>query len=292
MEDKNKYIIREGWLSIVANIILFGLKYWAGITTGSIALIADAWHTLTDSVSSVIVLIGGKISKKPADHEHPFGHGRAEHIAAMIIGVLLALVAFDFVLSAIDKFGTKEQTSFGTIAWVVTIISIIVKELLAQYAMWGHRKTGSSILKADGWHHRTDALSSVVILVGLAVGKYFWWTDAVLGFIVAIMIGWASYEILSTEIKSLLGESPSDELLLSIRETAQNVCDMPLHLHHIHVHDYGNHTEMSCHIKLPSTMSLDEAHEICTKIEAVIKAKFGYISTIHPEPITWENPEI
>ena len=106
------------------------------------------------------------------------------------------------------------------------------------------------------------------------------------------MIGYASYEILSKEIKSLLGESPSQELLLSIRETAQKVDKMPLHLHHIHLHNYGNHTEMSCHIKLPPQMSLDEAHEICTKIEAIIEKEFGYISTIHPEPITWENPVI
>ena len=143
MDDKNKYIIREGWLSIITNIILFGLKYWAGIITGSIALIADAWHTLTDSVSSVIVLIGGKISRKPADDDHPFGHGRAEHIAAMIIGLLLALVAFDFIMSAIEKFGTREKTVFGTIAWIVTIISILVKELLAQYAFWAANKSGS-----------------------------------------------------------------------------------------------------------------------------------------------------
>ncbi len=292
MEDKNKYIVREGWISIVANILLFGLKYWAGIVTGSIALIADAWHTLTDSVSSVIVLIGGKISRKPADDDHPFGHGRAEHIAAMIIGVLLAIVAFDFMVNSFEKFGTKEKTVFGTIAWVVTIVSIIVKEILAQYAFWGARKTDSSILKADGWHHRTDALSSVVILVGIAFGKYFWWTDAVLGFIVAIMIAWASYEILSQEIKALIGESPSEDLLYSIREKAQKACNFPLHLHHIHLHNYGNHTEMSCHIKLPPEMSLEKAHGICTKIEAVINEEFGYIVTIHPEPITWENPEI
>jgi cation diffusion facilitator family transporter len=292
MEDRNKYIAREGWLSIIANLILFALKYWAGIVSGSIALIADAWHTLTDSVSSVIVLIGGKISSKPADSNHPFGHGRAEHIAAMIIGVLLAIVSFDFVLSAFEKFGTKEQTHFGTIAWVVTIISILVKELLAQYAFWGFKKTQSSILKADAWHHRSDALSSVVILIGLIVGKYFWWTDAALGFIVAIMIGYASFEILSKEIKSLLGESPSEEQLLLIREKIQKACKHPLHLHHIHLHNYGNHTEMSCHIKLPPTMSLDEAHDICTKIEAIAKKEFGYISTVHPEPITWENPAI
>lgn len=287
MNDRNKYITREGWLSIIGNIFLFILKYWAGVVTGSIALIADAWHTLSDSISSVIVLIGGKISQKPADDEHPFGHGRAEHIAAIIIGVLLAIVAFDFILNSIEKFGTHEKTVFGTVAWVVTILSIFVKEGMAQYAFWAAKKADSSILKADGWHHRTDALSSVVILIGIAVGKYFWWTDAVLGFIVAIMIGYASFEILSKEIKSLLGERPSSELLLSIRKTAQTACKTPLHLHHIHLHNYGNHTEMSCHIKLPPEMPLNEAHEICSKIEAAIKNEFGYISTIHPEPIDW-----
>ena len=287
MQNNKNYIIREGWLSIIGNIFLFILKYWAGIVTGSIALIADAWHTLSDSVSSVIVLIGGKISQKPADDEHPFGHGRAEHIAAIIIGVLLAIVAFDFILSSIEKFGIHEKTVFGTVAWVVTILSIFVKEGMAQYAFWAAKKTNSSILKADGWHHRTDALSSVVILIGIAVGKYFWWTDAVLGFIVAIMIGYASFEILSKEIKSLLGERPSDELLLSIRKTAQTACKTPLHLHHIHLHNYGNHTEMSCHIKLPPEMPLNKAHEICSKVEAAIQNEFGYISTIHPEPIDW-----
>lgn len=287
MSEKDKYIAREGWLSIFGNIILFGLKYWAGIVTGSLALIADAWHTLSDSVSSVIVLIGGKISRKPADDDHPFGHGRAEHVAAIIIGVLLAIIAFDFVVEAIDKFGNKQKTVFGTIAWVVTIISVITKEALSQYAFWGAKKTNSSILKADGWHHRTDALSSLVILIGMAVSNYFWWTDAVLSFIVALMIGYASYEILSKEITSLLGESPSDELLLQIRETVQSNFDKPLHLHHIHLHNYGHHTELSCHIKLPPQMPLEEAHEVCTKVEESIKEKFGFYSTVHPEPVEW-----
>lgn len=289
MQDKATYIKQEGWISIIANTALFALKYWAGIVTGSIALIADAWHTLTDSVSSVIVLIGGKISRKPADDDHPFGHGRAEHIAAIIIGVLLAIVAFDFILSAVEKFGKREQTVFGTLAWVATIVSVVVKEALAQYAFWGYKRTNSSILKADGWHHRTDALSSIVILVGIAFGKYFWFTDAVLGFIVAIMIGYASYEILSKEITSLLGESPSDDLLRTIQEKTQKNFTIPLYLHHIHLHNYGQHTEMSCHIKLPATMSLEEAHEICSGIENVIKNEFGYITTVHPEPLNKKN---
>lgn len=292
MADNKKYILRAGWLSIIGNLILSGLKYWAGISTGSMALIADAWHSLSDIITSAIVLIGGKISRKPADEEHPFGHGRAEHIASVIIGVLLAIVAFDFVLGAIEKFGNQEQTHYNTFAWIAVIISILANEGMTQYAFWAAKKTGSSMLKADGWHHRTDALSSIVILVGIAVGGSFWWTDAVLSFIVALMIGWASWEILSKEITSLLGESPSETLLVSIRETAQKASKQPLHLHHIHIHTYGNHTELSCHIKLQAQMPLVDAHEICTKIEMAIEERFGFISTVHPEPITWENPEI
>lgn len=287
MPESKKYIIREGWISIIGNTALFGLKYWAGIVTGSLALIADAWHTMSDTVSSVIVLIAGKVSRKPADDDHPFGHGRAEHIAAIIIGVLLAIVAFDFVVGAIEKYTSREKTIFGTIAWIATIVSILSKEAMAQYAFWAAKKVNSAILKADAWHHRSDALSSIVILIGLAVGNLFWWTDAVLSFIVALMIGYASWEILSKEITSLLGVSPEENLLVSIRETAQNACDQPIYLHHIHIHNYGHHSEMSCHIKLPPKMPLEEAHEICTKIENAIEEKFGYISTIHPEPITW-----
>ncbi|MGQ8336338.1 cation diffusion facilitator family transporter [Sunxiuqinia sp. A32] len=283
--NNHKYIIQEGWISILLNTLLFGLKYWAGIVSGSIALIADAWHTLTDSVSSAIVLIGGKISNKPADDEHPFGHGRAEHIAAIIIGVLLSIVAFDFILSAIEKFKSGEGGNFGTIAIVVTIVSIVAKEGLAQFAFWGYKKTNSSILKADGWHHRTDSLSSLIILVGIFAGKYLWWIDAFLAIIVALMIAYASYEILSKEITSLLGERIDPELIKRIKLEVDRHCDREVYMHHFHLHQYGNHSELSCHIKLPAQMSLNEAHSICSKIEDLIKVKFDLVTTIHPEPL-------
>jgi cation diffusion facilitator family transporter len=285
MPDRIDYINREGWFSIIGNLFLFGLKYWAGVVTGSLALIADAWHTLSDSVSSVIVLIGGKISSKPADDEHPFGHGRAEHIASVIIGVLLAIIAVDFAIGAIRKFSSREQTVYGLFAWIATIVSILAKEAMAQYAFWAAKKAKSSILKADAWHHRTDAISSIIILIGIAVGGRFWWTDSVLSFMVALMIGWVSYNILKPEIKTLLGESPSSELLDSIRETTQKEFKLPLHMHHIHIHTYGRHAELSCHIKLPPEMTLDEAHHICTKVEDIILEKFGFVSTVHAEPL-------
>lgn len=282
---KGKYLKIEGWSSILLNSLLFLLKYWAGISTGSLALIADAWHTLTDSISSVIVLIGGAISRKPADHDHPFGHGRVEHITAIIIGVLLAIIAFDFMVQAIAKFGNREATVYGTIAWVVTILSIIVKEGMAQYAFYAARKTGSNILAADAWHHRTDALSSLIILAGLFIGRFFWWTDAVLTFLVALTIAYACYDILKKEIRSLMGEQPSGELIGKIIRSAQFTSNIELHLHHIHIHTYGDHTEMSCHIKLPPEMPLLEAHDICTKIERELWKEFGFIATVHPEPL-------
>lgn len=287
MDEQKKYNLRAGWLSIAGNIALSGLKYWAGISTGSLALVADAWHSISDVVTSAIVLIGGKISRKPADHDHPFGHGRAEHISAIIIGVVLAIVAFDFIIGAIEKFSSREKTYYSIFAWIAIIISIVLNEAMTQYSFWAAKKINSSMLKADGWHHRTDSLSSVIVLIGIALGSSFWWTDAVLSIIVALMIGWASYEILSKDIKSLLGESPSEELLLSIRKKTQDEFDEPLHLHHIHIHNYGRHTELSCHIKLPPEMSLNEAHEICTKVENIIMDKFGFVSTVHPEPIEW-----
>lgn len=277
--------MQEGWVSIIVNTLLFGLKYWAGVVSGSIALMADAWHTLTDSISSVIVLIGGKISNKPADNEHPFGHGRAEHIAAIIIGVLLAIVAFDFVVSSYEKFRSQQAGNFGTIAIVVTIVSVVLKEILAQYAFWGFRKTGSSVLKADAWHHRTDSLSSIIILVGIFVGRYFWWIDAVLAFIVAIMIAYASYEILSKEIRSLLGEEVDPELIREMTKEVTGLLGMEVHIHHFHLHKYGNHQELSCHIKLSPDMPLHEAHRICTEIEKMLLNKFDLVATIHPEPL-------
>lgn len=282
--DNSNWAETEGWLSIAGNIILFVLKYWAGLVTGSIAIIADAWHTLSDSLSSVIVLIGAKISKKPADEDHPFGHGRADLISAFIIGILLLLVAFDFVIESYHTLRDGESSQFGTIAIVVMIISVVMKEALAQFAFYGARKTNSKVLRADGWHHRSDAISSLVILAGIFVGKYYWWVDGVLGLIVAIMIGYAAYEIIKESIHSLLGESPDKELLDNLRKTCETIYPHAINPHHFHVHNYGDHTEVTFHIKLPHDMTIQTAHDISTEIEKAIKEKYGFVATIHIEP--------
>ncbi|MFA8433028.1 MAG: cation diffusion facilitator family transporter [Marinifilaceae bacterium] len=284
-EELAYYSYMEGSLSIGMNLLLFALKFWAGVVTGSIAIIADAWHTLSDSLSSVIVLIGAKISTKPADEDHPFGHGRAELISAFIIGVLLLLVAFDFILESYNTLQNQESSKFGTLAIVVMVISIIMKEGMAQYAFWAARKTNSKVLKADGWHHRTDAISSVVILVGILIGPYFWWMDGVLGLVVALLIGYAAYEILSDTVHSLLGESPAKERLEELIDLCREIYPKDPDPHHFHIHTYGDHAELTFHIRLPHNMPIKEAHDIATQMEDAIRERFGYHSTIHIEPL-------
>lgn len=275
----------EGWVSVVANLLLFILKLWAGLVSSSIALIADAWHTLSDSVSSVIVLIGVWASGKPADRDHPFGHGRAELIASLIIGMLLAVIGFDFLMEGIKRLNERDAAEYGTIAIVVTSISILIKEALAQFAFFTYRKTGAASLKADGWHHRTDSLSSIVVLLGILLGSSFWWIDGVLGMLVAVMIFYAAYEVLREGINPLLGERPDEALVRDISQLADNTARREVMMHHIHIHRYGDHIEMTCHIKLPSELTLEESHKVTDDIERAIRKEHGIIVTIHPEPV-------
>jgi cation diffusion facilitator family transporter len=274
----------EGWLSIVVNVLLFGIKYWAGIVTHSVAIIADAWHSLSDSLSSLVLLVGVKAATKPADKKHPFGHGRAELIASVIIGVVLAIVGFDFFMEGISKLSKHEAADFGTFAVVVIAVSVVVKEGIAQFSFWASRQTGSQVLRADGWHHRSDAISSVVILVGIFFGKYFWWIDGVLGILIAILILYTAYDILKEGINPLLGEHPDEELVSRIKAIADRFAPSAVDAHHIHCHRYGRHRELTFHIYLDGATNLNDSHAIADAIETAIREELDIEATIHVEP--------
>lgn len=283
--NKKILIYRQGWISIFANGLLFISKYWVGIISGSVALMADAWHSLSDSLTSIIVILGAKISSKPPDKEHPFGHGRAELIASIIIGVILGLVGFEFAKESILKLVNKEGVLYGSSAIWIMVISIVVNELLAQYAFWVGRKTGNPSLKADGWHHRSDALSSIIILIGIFFANYFWWIDGLLGFIVSLLLFHAAYDIIKEGTNPLLGEKPEKDLLNNLKTIANESSGIDTHLHHVHVHRYGDHVELTMHIRLPKEKTLQEAHAIADKIEADILRKLHIEATIHMEPL-------
>lgn len=279
----------EGTVSIIGNICLFALKYWAGIVSGSIALMADAWHTLSDSISSVVVIVGAKLASKQPDEDHPFGHGRWELISAIIIAIILVLIAFGFITDSISQLRTKESANFGTLAIVITVVSIVVKELMAQYAFFLGRRSDSTIVKADGWHHRTDALSSLVILIGILFKNYFWWIDGVLGLLVSLMIMYAAYAILKESVSKILGEEPGEELIKEILGHMRSLYDYDLHPHHFHLHNYISSKELTFHIKIDNMLSVEEGHAIATAIEELIDEKLSLKSTIHLEPVDYAH---
>ncbi len=274
----------EGWLSIAINILLFGLKYWAGIVSGSIAIIADAWHTLSDSISSIFLLIGAKVSEKPPDERHPFGHGRAELITAILIGMFLAFVAYEFISESIERLHQKPEFHYGIIAIVVTILSIISKEGLAQFAFWAFRRTHSNALRADAWHHRSDAFSSLIILVGIFLGRFFWWIDAVLGIIVAMLILYSAFEIIREAVDPLMGKIPDKSTLREIKALCLDISGRPLRAHHFHLHEYGDHAELTFHLVFPRDYTLLQAHTLANELELTIRDKLNIEATIHMEP--------
>ena len=287
--DKTKAGYIEGTVSIIVNTILFAAKFWVGIVTSSIALMADAWHTLSDSLSSVVVVIAAKLASKNADKEHPFGHGRWELIASIFIGVFLAIIAYGFLEQSVSQFISREQVEYGTLAIVITAVSIVVKELLAQYAFYIARKTKNSSVKADGWHHRSDALSSVIVLVGIIFARQnfanFWWIDSALGAVIALMLFYATIVIMKEAITKILGEEPDEELVNQITQEIKSIYDDDLKLHHIHIHNYINHKEITFHIRLKGYVTISTAHKIADEIEKRILEKFGMAATIHVEPL-------
>jgi len=286
----SKLINSEGWVAILANLLLFFLKYWAGIVSGSLALIADAWHTLSDSISSVILLIGNRYTRKPADKGHPFGHGRSELITSILIGSILGFVAFFFALEGYDKLHSHEGSNYGTIALAVTIISILTKEALAQYAFFVGRKTKSNSVIADGWHHRSDALSSVIVLVGIFVGKYFWWIDGALSIAVALLILYSGFKIIADSASVILGERPDPATIESVKKIVNRLGIDGMAPHHFHIHNYVMHHELTFHVRLPNEMSIEQAHRIVSNIESAILNELGIDATIHIEPfITDKN---
>ena len=217
--------------------------------------------------------------------EHPYGHGRAELISTLVIGIVLALIGINFFRESIYRLIHRESAVFGFWAKAITIISILVKELLAQISFYAGRKNNSPSLKADGWHHRSDALSSVIILFGIFFGKNYWWMDGVLGVIVSAMILYASYDIIKNTLGDMIGKSIDEKTLKEIRELVDSIIEREVHLHHIHMHIYGNHKELTCHIKLPPDMSLKKAHDIANHIEDQIRSQMNIEATIHMEPL-------
>lgn len=288
MDKKNWHLgYVEGWSSITINSLLFVMKLWAGILSGSIAMVADAWHTLSDSITSFMLILGFWIAARPADKKHPFGHGRAEFITAIIIGLLLAFAGFNFFYESVNKMVQQSNVRiFSLFAILIFSVSVVIKSILTIFAFWISKKTNSATVKADAWHHFSDAVASMLIVIGAIFGQNIFWIDSILGICVSILILYTAYEIIKNSSFILLGEIHSPELENNVKQIIYKAEPRIKDVHHFHLHKYGRHAELTVHVCLPANMSVNEAHYITEKIEDKIKNKLDMNTTVHVEPIS------
>lgn len=283
--DSTNSVVTISWLSIIVNILLFALKYWVGIVSGSVAIIADAWHSLSDSATSLIVLLSAKFSSRPADKNHPFGHGRADLIGSLIIGTLLGVVAFEMLMKSITELFNHQKAIFNLFAIIVIAVSVVVKEIMAQISFYIARRTGNDALRADGWHHRSDSISSIIILIGIIFGGNIWWMDGFMGIIVSIMLFYATFMVFKNAVSKLLGESPDNKTIKTITSICREESEYNINPHHFHIHSYGAHKELTFHINISKEISLCDAHKTTSRIEKRIQDELKLDPTIRIEPL-------
>jgi len=280
----------QGWISVAINSILFLIKLIIGLITGSVSVLADAIHTLSDVFSSGVVIWGFHESEKPADKEHPYGHGRAEYIATLIIAVLLCVVGIEFIETAIDRIMNPD--SINPDWWMIGVIAgtIFIKEFTARYAEFLSAKIASGTLHADAWHHRIDALSSMMVILAMIAGKYgYHHVDGWAGLGVALFIIWTGIQISKSAIDDLIGKPPTHEEVEEIRLIVRKIVGV-LGVHDISVHRYGRDRFISIHIEINAAESQGRAHDIAEEVEMALSKSFQVEPTVHIDPVQPDNP--
>ena len=259
--------IIQGWISIFINLLLFIIKIFYGLISNSIALIADAFHTLSDMASSAVVIFGFKMASKPADKEHPFGHGRAETIAALTISILIGFAGLEFIKSSFTRFMSEEVIEINRILYAVVTFTIILKECLARLSFSLAERINSDTLKADGVHHRSDMFSSILVLAafgGVWLGYPF--MDALMGLAVGAMMIYSAYTIARSAIDDLLGKPVDSATVNQIKTIAIEVKEVS-NVHDIVVHTYGAHKFISLHLEIAEGKSPEKMHELADQVE-------------------------
>ncbi len=274
-----------GWLSIIVNGLLFVVKGWLALWSGSVAIAADAFHTLSDIATSLILLISIRISGKPGDRQHPFGHERAIPVATIIMATLLAVTGIELGREAVKHI---LQPSPVKVSWLVLgllLLTIVVKEILAQVTLKLSRKAQLPVLSVDAWHHRTDAISSAVVIFSLIGSQYgIYWLDGWVGILIAVFIIYTAYQLARDSFDEILGTRPDEHLLQQIESITLSVPEV-LGVHDIVVHQYGNQQMISLHIEVDETLSLVEAHRISEQVDARLREELGVYSTVHVDPV-------
>ncbi|GEN46074.1 cation diffusion facilitator family transporter [Alkalibacillus haloalkaliphilus] len=274
MENRTKKAQFASIVGIVANLILAVVKGIAGVLGNSKALIADAFHSASDVVSSIAVLVGIRAAQKPPDPEHPYGHGKAENIATLIVSILLVVVGVEILLDAISTLFSNEQSETGMIALYAIIFSLIVKEALFQYKKRLGDKINSPAIIADAWHHRSDAISSLIALVGIGaamIGSHYGlpflqYFDPVAGAFIALLVMWMGFKI-GRDAVSVTLETVLDEGRTKKFEMTTMKVDGVERLDMLNARTHGSYVIIDVKISVDPNITVDEGHSIAARVK-------------------------
>ena len=293
-ETRNKYGTVSSFIGIGANLLLSAMKIVIGFITGSVAIMADGLNNLSDAGSSIVSLVSFKLSAKPADRGHPFGHARIEYIASMIVSFLILIVGFEMFT---DSFGVilglseSKLPSFSTVTIIIIGASVLVKLFLAIFYRRIGKKINSSVILASSTDSLFDCISTVAVLVSSIIIKYtdLVIIDAIVGLLVSLLILYAGIRTLNETKNSLLGEGPVKETVDSITKIVEEYPEV-IGIHDLIVHNYGpGHYIASLHAEVDGKEDIYMLHDVIDNIEKRIGKDLNILCTIHLDPITRDD---
>lgn len=296
--NREKEIYKTTIVGGAVNVVLLAFKFVAGILGNSAAMLADAVHSLSDFATDLVVLVFVKISSKPQDESHDYGHGKFETLATTMIGIALAVVGIGIIYNGAVKIaawaGGATLEAPRMLALWAALVSIILKELTYRYTINKARKLNSQVVEANAWHHRSDALSSIGTAVGIGcailLGERWSVMDPIASVVVGAFIIKVAFELVLNGLGELMEKSLPKEVEQEIAEIASRV-DGISDLHNLRTRRIGNRYAIELHVRMDGSATLDEAHQKTLEIEHALKERFGSDThvAVHVEPLKDEN---
>lgn len=283
----------SSWVGIICNILLFTGKFIAGSVSGSVSITADAVNNLSDASSSIISLFGFKLSSRPADEEHPFGHGRYEYLSGLMVSVLIMVIGIELFKSSCDKILHPTQVEFGLLAGIILAVSIAVKLWMAYFNTKIGNVIHSQTLIATAADSRNDVISTAAVLIASIISCFAPVNlDGVMGLAVAIFILYSGFGLIKDTLDPLLGKAPDPELAEHIQKTILSY-EGVLGTHDLIVHDYGPGRQFaSVHVEMAAESDVLKCHDIIDNIERDFRKNFNLHMIIHYDPVVTNDPSV
>ena len=290
---REQYGVLSGAVGIACNVFLFILKVVIGLVTGSISIAADAFNNLSDGLSCMISIVGFKVSGKAPDEKHPFGYGRTEYIAGLVVAFIIVLVGFEFFKTSIDRILHPAPVAFSLVLVVILAISMLVKLWMGAFNVQIGRRIDSPVLMAAGQDSRNDVITTGVVILGMVAGQFTTLpVDGYVGVLVAAFIVWAGFGIARDTVAPLLGEAADPEIAQNIEKLVME-SEYIVGVHDLIVHNYGAGRWLaSLHAEVPSDSDFVAVHEVIDEAEKRVWQRTGVYLVIHMDPIDVNNEHV